>query len=127
MAAGNYTFTIEQGSTTDFQVDWKDAAGARIDLIPYTARMQIRSGYGSLSTLYASLSNTLDSDGTGLNFSGSNNNQPLSSGSIGIFISAASSSAFNFADARYDLEMVSGSHVTRLLQGKIKLSKEVTV
>ena len=43
------------------------------------------------------------------------------------FISAATSSAFTFTEARYDLEMVSGSVVTRLLEGKIKLSKEVTV
>ena len=30
-------------------------------------------------------------------------------------------------EAKYDLEMVSGSYVTRLLQGKVKVSKEVTV
>jgi len=127
MAAGKYSFIIEQGATTDFEIVWKDSTGTRINLENYHARMQIRSGYGSSGTLYASLSSSLSPDGTGLNLSGSSGNNPLSSGSIGIFISAASSSAFSFGEARYDLEMVSGSYVTRLIEGKIKLNKEVTV
>ncbi|MDB4339334.1 hypothetical protein N9992_00745 [bacterium] len=127
MAAGKYSFIIEQGATTDFEIIWKDAEGSRSDLTGYHARMQIRSDYGANSTLYASLSSSLKADGTGLNLSGSLGNNPLSSGSIGIFISAASSSAFNFNEAKYDLEVVSGSYVTRLLEGRIKLSKEVTI
>ena len=127
MAAGNYTFTIEQGATTDFQIEWKDSSGNPVDLTDYSARMHIRSSYGSSGTLYAAMSSTLDSDGTGLNMSGSNSAYPPTSGSIGIIISAASSSNFTFSEALYDLEMVSGSYVTRLLQGKVKLSKEVTV
>ncbi len=127
MVAGKYSFIIEQGATTDFEIIWKDAEGSRSDLTGYHARMQIRSDYGANSTLYASLSSSLKADGTGLNLSGSLGNNPLSSGSIGIFISAASSSAFNFNEAKYDLEVVSGSYVTRLLEGRIKLSKEVTI
>ena len=125
MAAGNYTFIIEQGATTDFQVDWKDSSGAKVDLTNYSARMHIRSNYGS--TLICGLSSSLSADGTGLNLSGSNSQNPPTSGSIGIFISAASSSAFTFSEAKYDLELQSGSHVTRLLQGKIKLSKNITI
>ena len=127
MAAGKYSFIIEQGATTDFEIVWKDSTGTRINLSNYQARMQIRSDYGANGTLYASLSSSLDPDGTGLNLSGSNGTNPLSSGSIGIFISAASSSAFDFSEARYDLEVVSGSYVTRLIEGKIRLNKEVTV
>jgi len=127
MAAGKYSFIIEQGATTDFEIVWRDGSGNRVDLTDYHARMQIRSGYGSDGTLYASLTSSLDSDGTGLNLSGSNGTNPLSSGSIGIFISAASSSAFDFGEAKYDLEVVSGSYVTRLIEGKVKLNREVTV
>ena len=127
MAAGKYSFIIEQGATTDFEIVWKDSSGTRINLENYHARMQIRSDYGANGTLYASLSSSLSPDGTGLNLLGSSGNNPLSSGSIGIFISAASSSAFSFGEARYDLEMVSGSYVTRLIEGKIKLNKEITV
>ncbi len=127
MAAGKYTFIIEQGATTDFELVWKDASGDPVDLTNYQARMQIRSDYGSNGTLYANLTSSLDADGTGLSLSGSNNQNPPTSGSIGVFISAASSSNFTFGEARYDIEMVSGSYVTRLLEGKVKLSKEVTV
>ena len=127
MAAGNYTFTIEQGATTDFQIDWKDSSGNPVDLTSYQARMHIRSDYGSTGTLYAKISSSLYTDGTGLNLLGSNSAQALTSGSIGVIISAASSSNFTFSEALYDLEMISGSYVTRLLQGKVRLSKEVTV
>jgi len=127
MAAGKYTFFIEQGATTDFELVWKDNNGNPVDLSSYSARMQIRSDYGV--SLICSLSSSLDADGTGLNLSGSNGTTPLASGSIGIFISAASSSAFTFGEAKYDLELehTSTSYVTRLIEGKVKLSKEVTV
>ena len=127
MAAGKYTFFIEQGATTDFELVWKDNDGNPVDLTSYSARMQIRTDYGG--DLICSLSSSLDTDGTGLNLSGSNGITPLASGSIGIFISAASSSAFTFNEAKYDLELehTSTSYVTRLIEGKVKLSKEVTV
>ena len=125
MAAGKYSFIIEQGATTDFEILYKDSSGSPVDLSQYHARMQIRSDYGG--TLIANLSSSLDADGTGLNLSGSAGTNPPESGSIGIFISAASSSNFTFEEAKYDLELVLGSTVTRLLEGKVKLSKEVTV
>ena len=90
--------------------------------------MQIKDSYGS-STTYITLSSSISPDGTGLNFSGSNNDNSPVSGTIGIFISANSSSLLNFSEAVYDLEIVSGSTypvVTRVLEGKIRLSKEVT-
>tara|TARA_E500000318_G_scaffold95277_2_gene94971 strand:+ start:1455 stop:1853 length:399 start_codon:yes stop_codon:yes gene_type:complete len=128
MAAGRYSFTIEQGTTLDFEVVYKDSNGDPISLVGHDARMQIKSSPGS-STTHMTLSSSLAADGTGLNLSGSSGTNPLTSGSIGIFISANSSSAFNFNEASYDLEIASGSTypiVTRVLEGKIKLSKEVT-
>ena len=125
MAAGKYSFTVEQGSTTSFQVVYRDANGTPVNLSGYHARMQIRETIGS-STIIGRLSSSLDADGTGLNLSGSAGTLPLSSGSIGVYISAASSSGFTFDTAVYDLELVTGTTVTRLLQGTIKLDKEVT-
>ena len=125
MAAGKYSFSIEQGATTSFQVVYKDANGNPVNLSGYHARMQIRETIGS-STIICRLSSSLDADGTGLNLSGSAGTLPLASGSIGVYISAASSSAFSFDTAVYDLELVTGTTVTRLLQGTIKLDKEVT-
>ena len=126
MAAGKYSFIIEQGATTKFQIDWTDESGNPIDLTGYHARMQVRPSVES-NTIFLSLSSSLsDNCGTGLNLSGSNGVTPLQSGSIGVYISAASSSLLNFNEAYYDIEMVNGCEVTRLLEGKVKLSKNVT-
>ena len=132
MAAGNYSFTIEQGATTDFEIVYKDSNSNPVDLTGYQAKMQLKDSIGGSST-FLTLSSSLSPDGTGLNLSGSGGNaasKPLTSGSIGIFISHATSSNLTFGTAVYDLEIVSGSGntavVTRLLQGKINLSKEVT-
>ena len=130
MAAGKYSFTIEQGSTVDFEIVYKDSNSDPIDLTLYTARMQLRPSIGS-DIVHMTLSSSLNPCGTGLNMSGSNSTNPPTSGSIGIFISAASSSLLDFTNAVYDLEIVSGSgncaHVTRILQGNIKLSKNITL
>jgi hypothetical protein len=87
--------------------------------------MQIRPSATS-ETVYLSLSSSRQTDGTGLNMSGSDGVTAVQSGSIGIYISAATSSLLNFDTAYYDLEMVSGNEVTRLLEGQVKLSKNVT-
>ena len=133
MAAGNYDFTIEQGATVDFAVQYEDSGSNPIDLSGYQARMQLRPTLGS-STIYITLSSSLGPCGTGLNLSGSggqNASTPPSSGSIGVFISAMSSSQLTFTSALYDLEIASGSGncavVTRLLEGVVTLSKNVTL
>ena len=131
MAAGKYNFVIEQGATTDFEVQYTDSLGDPIDLTYYTGKLQIRSTYAQDSgELYLTLSSSLNPDGTGLNFSGSNGSTPPTSGSIGIYIAACTSSALTFNEAKYDLEIYSGSghcpYTVRLLEGNVKLSKEVT-
>jgi hypothetical protein len=129
MSAGKYSFTIEQGATLQFEIQYKDSTNTPIDLSTYNGRMQIRPTVGS-DTTYLSLTSDLQSDGSGLNFSGSNGTTPPQSGSIGIYISAVTSSNLDFTEAYYDLEIYSGSgvseYVVRLLEGKVKLSKEVT-
>ena len=89
--------------------------------------MQIRISIDAV-TASLTLSSSLQADGTGLNFSGSaaRGLKPPTSGSIGVYILAASSSAFNFAKAKYDLELYSGSFAVRLLEGTVTLDKEVT-
>ena len=122
MAAGKYNFVIEQGTTLDFNVEYKDSTNTAIDLSDYTARMQIKDKIGG-STTYITLSSSLTPDNTGLNF------EDALSGRIKVFISANSSSALDFNKAVYDLEIASGSThpiVTRLLQGNVTLDKEVT-
>jgi hypothetical protein len=127
MAAGKYNFTIEQGTTVNFELQYKDSNGDAINLTGYGARMQIRPDYAdNTKTSYLYLSSSLNSDGTGLNFSGSSGTNSPSLGKIGVYISAASSSTLNFDSAYYDIELQRANIVTRLLQGTIKLSREVT-
>jgi hypothetical protein len=132
MAAGKYSFVIEQGATTKFEVQYLDSNGVPIDLTNYSGRMQIASDYASNAsrTVYITLSSSLNPDGTGLNFSGSNGSTPPTSGSIGIYIAACTSSLFSFSTAKYDLEIYSGSGVcpytVRLLEGQVNLSNQVT-
>ena len=120
MAAGQYNFTIEQGATLKKQFTYKDSAGTVVDLNGYEARLQIRSSIESSDEIA-----NLDNDSLGgltiLPTTGSE-----ASGTIELHIHHASSSLYSFDQAVYDLEIQTGSIVTRLLQGRIKLSKEVT-
>lgn len=125
MAAGKYSFVIEQGATFQRELQYTDANGSPIDLTNYSARMQVRPSPGS-TTLYLTLSSSFTPDGSGINLNGLSGNYPTTSGSIGITISAYSSSLLSFDEGSYDLELYSGSYVTRLLEGKVQLSKEVT-
>lgn len=131
MAAGRYSFTIEQGATVDFEIQYLDANETPISLVGYNGRMQIKSDYAdNAPEIYCTLSSSLNPDGTGLHFNGSGDSKPLTSGSIGIYISAATSSLFKFDTAKYDLELYRPTNndvvVVRLLEGQVKINKEVT-
>ena len=123
MAAGKYSFIIEQGSTVNFSINYLDSNGQPIDLSQYGSKMQIRETYSSPPLL--TLSSSLNGDGTGLNMDNA------VSGAIGIYIASCTSSMLTFAEALYDLDIISGSGdcptVTRILEGKVKISKEVTI
>ena len=131
MAAGRYNFKIEQGSTVDFTINYTDNNNVPIDLTGYQARMDLRPSAGS-DVLYATLSSSVNPDLTGINMTPLNTQGvqlPKSSGSLRIYISAATSSAFDFRAAQYDLEIYSGSApvtVNKILTGQINLIKEVT-
>lgn len=130
MSAGRYPIYIEQGASLDFEVQYVDSEGNPVDLSGYSARMQIRPSVAS-NVAYITLTSNLQADGTGLNLSGSHSTKPPTSGSIGVFISACSSSILNFGDAVYDLELSvpyegGCDYVTRLIQGPVRLSQEVT-
>jgi len=135
MAAGRYSFTLEQGATLNFEIQYRDSNGNPIDLTGYTGLMQIRSTYSGSGTTYLSFSSLsgsqynegFPSGSSFLSFSGSNLSTPPSSGSIGIYAGWAATDTLTFAgQAYYDLEITSGSIRTRLLEGLVQLSKQVT-
>jgi hypothetical protein len=129
MSAGRYPILIEQGATLDFEIQYKDSNNLPVDLSGYSARMQIRPNTES-STVYITLSSSYIDGASGLSLSGSHATKPPTSGSIGIFISACDTATFNFNEGVYDLEVFTNynncDYVTRILQGPVRISKEVT-
>lgn len=131
MPSGKYSFLIEQGATTDFEIQYKDSSGNPVDLTNYEAAMQIKNAKNG-DTTYASLTSSLGDaytkgvSGSFLSLSGSNLTTPLSSGSIGIYIGHAVTNDFIFNEAYYDLEITSGSIRTRLIEGQVRNSEQVT-
>ena len=132
MAAGQYSFTIEQGTTLDFEIQYKDSGSNPIDLAGYAASMSISETYGgeSLAILTSSLADGASySKAKGksyLSISGSNLTTPVASGSIGIYLGHGVTDALTFEEAYYDIELTTGEARTRILQGKVKLSKDVS-
>ena len=130
MAAGKYSFTIEQGATHEFEIQWKDSNGSAVDLTGYVGKMQIRASKGG--TNYISLSSSLSgtqaetSNTAFLNMSGSSGTKALSEGCIGVYISHEKTNALSFEEALYDIEVTNNQHRHRILEGKVKLSKQVT-
>tara|TARA_R110000765_G_scaffold210450_1_gene315647 strand:- start:160 stop:540 length:381 start_codon:yes stop_codon:yes gene_type:complete len=125
MAAGIYNFTIEQGTTVVKQFTYKDAAGTVVDLGSHDVRMQIRETVTSeipVSTF--GTGSAPDPDGITVVLSSGS----AKSGTIELRIEASETKDYNFTQAVYDIEIEDPtSHtVTRLLQGSIRLSPEIT-
>ena len=121
MAAGKYALLIEQGATLDLQLEYKDSANVPIDVSLYTGVLQIRPDYAdNTATVYLTLESP-SVDGTGIDFGNED-------GMIYIKISDTDTTSLTFDTAVYDFEITDTDtgKVTRLLQGTVKLSKEVT-
>lgn len=117
MAAGIYNFTIDQGSDLTLPIEIKNDDDSVFDLTDYTARMQIRQYVNSTST-----EDELTTANGRITIS-----QPSTYYVISLIFPNATTEAYTFNTAVYDLEIIdSSSTVTRILQGKITLSKEVT-
>ena len=128
MAAGIYNFTIEQGSTFQRTFKYKDSNGDPLSLANHDIFMDIRESVGSPTTILdIGEGATTKSDGTT-----TENTQFTVSSSAHQFtlvIDADTTASMSFDTAVYDIEISDNATppvVTRLLQGKIKLSKEVT-
>ena len=112
--ASKYNIKIDKGSTFNLRLTWKDESGALVDLTGYTARMHIRDKVSSASTLLE-----LTTENSGIVLGGV-------AGTINIIITASASTSATWTSGVYDLELVSGSYVKRMLQGNVTLDPEVT-
>lgn len=133
MRAAIYSFTIEQGTTLDFEIRYKDIEGNPIDLTGYNGEMQIRSNYSGSGETYLSFSSnptntyTKETNNSFLSFIGKDLDKPPTSGSIGIYAGYELTSQLVFDEpAYYDIEITKGSIRTRILEGRINISKQVT-
>ena len=115
MTAGIYNFTIDQGSQYTTQIIWADSSGNPIDLTGYTAAMQLR--FQAASPNPASLNLTSSNGGITIT--------PLA-GEMDILMTSAQTGALDPGFYVYDLEIALGSVVTRIIQGQITVSAQVT-
>ncbi len=111
--AGRYDFTINQGSTFSMGVKWKEGNNDA-NLTGYSGRMQIR--YKDHNGQVAA---NLDDSNGGVTLD-------MFNGMIKIYISAEDTAKIKVQDCVYDLEMVQDDYVVRLLEGKVRISPEVT-
>lgn len=113
--AGTHDITIEKGATFNMIATWKDNAGDPIDLTGFTAAaMQVRSKKGSSDKI---VDLTL---GAGITLGGA-------LGTVTVVISSGVTATIDETEGVYDLELTSaGGDVTRLLEGKVTISNNVT-
>jgi len=115
MSAGLYTLTIEQGATLSLVLTYKDSAGNLVNLTGYTARMMLRSSFTAASSILS-----LTTENSRIALGGA-------AGTITLTISATDTAALSAPQSGvYDLELVSGSTVTRLIQGTFTVTPEAT-
>lgn len=114
MTAGIYNFTMDQGSVWDLEITYQDPNGVPINLTNFTAKMQLRKEYNST---VADL--TLTTGGGGIVITGA-------TGVIDISATAAQTGALDPTYYVYDLELISGTNISRLIQGQITVAEQVT-
>ena len=109
---GTYNLTVYQGADFDrtFTVT---QSGTALNLTGYTSAMQVREAADSTAYLLSLTS------GSGITLGGT-------AGTIAVAITSAQSSALSAGSYAYDLELIAGSQITRLLQGSVNVVGNVT-
>jgi hypothetical protein len=111
-----HDFYVYRGATFSEQIEWKDENGVAIDLTGFTARMHMRDTLEATTPFL-----TLTTENGGITLGGA-------AGTVDLLASAAATSAISATSGVYDLELVAGDGVTvtRLLEGLVTISPEVT-
>lgn len=126
MAAAKWPLTIEQGATFQLALQLSTGGlvadgGTPINLTGYEVRMHVRKRTTSVDTLLDLSSDVLSDPDQHITITNA------VQGQIEIVIPAAETAAIDWTAGVYDLEIEStGGFVRRLLQGAVKVSKEVT-
>jgi hypothetical protein len=113
---GRLDLTIQKGATFDRALTYQNADGTPKNLTGYTARMQIRDSAGGLALELTTENGRISIDGP--------------NGRTTLHLTASETSAITISSGVYDLELVSAEAtptVTRLVEGKVTVTSEVTV
>lgn len=113
MIAGIYNIEMEQGSTFERVLRVSDALGAPYSFVGYTVRMKIRTNANVVAW-------DSEAENNGGSIAFQNNNE------IYWRLEAATTANFKFDEAKYDIEIMQGTNVYKIIRGKILLIKEST-
>jgi hypothetical protein len=114
MAAGTLDFTIEQGATFNLLLTWK-IDDVPVNITNWTARLQARVDVEDAEVILS-----LTTANGGITLGGA-------LGTISLDQTATQTALLPAGQYVYDLELISGiGAVTRLLQGELSISAEVT-
>jgi hypothetical protein len=111
--AGIYNFTLDQGSTWTLQIVYNDSNGNPVNLTGYTAEMQIRRKFDSDTAVL-----TISTSNGGITITGPTGTLDL--------IATDEQADIDAGLYVYDLELSIGGVRTRLIQGTVTVSGEVT-
>ena len=112
--AGNYNIVIDQGATYSQVFTWQDSNGDPVSLVGWTARMQVRRRMPSTGTLV-----DLTTENGGIVLGGA-------AGTVTVSIAATATDDLPVGEHVYDLELVNGSTVERLVMGSFIVRGEVS-
>jgi len=125
MSAGKYDINAEQGSTFSLTLTYKDSSGSVIDVSSNTARMQVRKSELSSSKLLDIDTNGVTGGITG-GTGGITMNASGITGNINVAVDATTMTNVPAGRFFYDLELVDGTTVTKLIRGKFTNGGEIT-
>ena len=145
MPAGEYDIFSEQGTTFTLSLTYKDATNTAIDLEEFQGRMQVRRSINDNQAIVYLTGHTADMNLTG---GGSTGEFTVGSGGVegvggiqlntsstggtghtgGIYIRIDSTTMENAPTGNhvYDIEMIAGTTVDRILKGRFEVDAEVT-
>ena len=116
MAYTKSNLLIDQGSTFSTTITGYDVDGNLLNLTGYTVAGKIKYNYSTGTSLV---------DFTASIQSGTNGAAYVS-GLVDLSLTAPQTADLIVGDLRYDVEVTSGSNVTRIQQGLVRVSPEVT-
>lgn len=126
--AVRYDVTADQGATLHLTFLWRqpsvnDTPGNPVNLDGYTARMHLRT---QITDPEPALELTTDNGRIILGAADPDTAADPTTGLITLWVDADTTTTLDAGTYVYDLELVAGTHVTRFIEGKVKLRPEVT-